>query len=66
MSEEKKTNWFKTMLSDKEFDWDVSKVFGAICCVCALVGYFMGKENSIALLGEGLALLGIAKIREGI
>lgn len=50
------------LFTDKEWDLDVSKVIGFVCIVCGIIGFFMEKANTIALLGFGSGLLGINKV----
>lgn len=63
MEQEKKKNWFTSLFTDKEWDFDLSKVIGFICIACALFGFFMEKQDFIALLTAGTALLGISKAK---
>lgn len=62
---EKKQNWFTSIFTDKEWDADASKVVGIVCFICGIVGFFLEKPESVVILGESFALLGISKIKEG-
>lgn len=63
MSEKK--NWFTSIFTDRDWDTDASKVVGVICFICGIVGFFLEKPESVVVLGEAFALLGIAKYKEG-
>lgn len=62
-TEEKKKNWFTSLFTDKDWDFDLSKVLGFFCIACGMVGFFMNKDNAsvLGILGFGSALLGINK-----
>lgn len=64
MEENKKKNWFTSLFTDKDWDFDLSKVLGFACVVCGIVGFFMNKEtaNFLGMLGFGAGLLGINKV----
>lgn len=58
-----KKNWFNSLFTDKEWDYDLAKVIGFICVVCALIGFFLEKQDYAGLLTAGTALLGISKFK---
>lgn len=63
MAEEKSKNWFKSLFTDKDWDFDLSKVVGFICIGCGIAGFFMDKETAsmLGILGFGAGLLGVSK-----
>lgn len=63
MEEEKKKNWLTSLFTDKDWDFDLSKLIGFVCVACALTGFFIGKTDYLPLLGAGTALLGISKVK---
>ena len=60
MSEEKKKNWFISLFSDKDWDFDITKVLGFCIVVAGLVGFFMAKPDFqwVISLGSGLIATG--------
>lgn len=62
---EKKKTWFRSLLSDSQWDWDMSKVTGTVLCLIGIIGFFLRLENFQWVLGSGLSLLVTGKIREG-
>lgn len=65
MSSETKKNWFTSLFTDKDWDFDLAKVVGFITVTCGLVGFFLNKEEGtvMAMLGFGAGLLGITKAK---
>ena len=53
-----KKNIIKSLFSDKEWDFDLSKVVGFGAVVCGIVGFFLTKEGFQWLLTFGVGLLG--------
>lgn len=68
MAEEKETkkNWFKSLFTDKEWDFDLSKVVGFGCVVVGIVGFFMAKDNFQFIFLAGCGLLGWKAKVEGV
>ena len=62
---EKTKNWFTSLFTDKDWDFDLAKVVGFIVVGCGLAGFFLNKDEGIvmAMLGFGSGLLGIAKAK---
>jgi hypothetical protein len=60
MEEEKKKNWFTSLFSDREWDFDLTKVLGFAVVVAGIVGFFLGKDNFqwIVMFGSGLIATG--------
>jgi len=60
MADEKKKNWFTSLFSDKEWDFDITKVLGFVIVVAGLVGFFLGKSDFqwVISLGSGLIATG--------
>ena len=65
MAEEKKKNWFTSLFTDKDWDFDLAKVVGFIVVGCGIAGFFLNKDEGIvmAMLGFGAGLLGITKAK---
>lgn len=51
-------NIIKSLFSDKEWDFDLSKVVGFGAVVCGIVGFFLAKDGFQWLLTFGVGLLG--------
>ena len=62
---EKEKNWFTSLFTDKEWDFDLAKVMGFISMTCGFVGFFLKFEENLimAMLGFGAGLLGISKAK---
>ena len=60
MSEEKKKNWFTSLFTDGQWDFDITKVLGFCIVVAGLVGFFLGKADFqwVISLGSGLIATG--------
>ena len=64
-TKEKEKNWFTSLFTDKEWDFDLAKVMGFISMTCGFVGFFLKFEENLimAMLGFGAGLLGITKAK---
>lgn len=64
-TKEKKKNWFTSLFTDKDWDFDLAKVMGFIAMLCGFVGFFMRNDEGLimAMLGFGSGLLGISKAK---
>lgn len=64
-TKEKKKNCFTSLFTDKDWDFDLSKVVGFVIVGCGIAGFFMNKDEGIVMtmLGFGSGLLGIAKAK---
>lgn len=62
---EKTKNWFTSLFTDKDWDFDLAKVMGFIAMICGFVGFFMRNDEGLimAMLGFGSGLLGISKAK---
>lgn len=58
--------FFKSLFTDKTWDFDISKLIGFVCVVAGFVGYFLEKDGYQWLIGTGVGLLGVAKFTEGV
>lgn len=64
--ENKKHGWFRSLFSDKEWDFDLSKVWGTITVIIGFVGFFMEKPHFEWLVAGGLSLIATGKFsKEG-
>lgn len=57
---EKAKNWFTSLFSDKEWDFDITKVLGFLIVVAGIVGFFLEKSDFqwIVAFGSGLIATG--------
>jgi hypothetical protein len=57
---EKKKNWFTSLFSDREWDFDLTKLLGFAIVIAGLVGFFMEKPDFqwIVAFGSGLIATG--------
>lgn len=64
-NKEENKNWFKSLFTDKDWDFDLAKIVGFVVVGCGIAGFFLGKEEGIvmAMLGFGSGLLGITKAK---
>jgi hypothetical protein len=58
-------SWFKSLFTDKDWDFDLAKVMGFIAMACGFAGFFMKYDETLvmAMLGFGAGLLGITKAK---
>ena len=63
--ETKKKGLLKTLLSDSQWDWDLSKVAGLGVLIMGCVGFMLEKNGYLAVMGFGAALLGWKSAIEG-
>ncbi len=54
---EKIVNFFKSLFTDKEWDGDATKVFGAAIAICGIVGFFLGKSDFQWMIGFGVGAM---------
>lgn len=50
-------NWFTSIIGDKEFDPDASKIAGFVLCAVAIVGFFKGTQGWETMLYTGGGLI---------
>lgn len=57
---EKAKNWFTSLFSDKEWDFDITKVLGFLIVIAGIVGFFLEKSDFqwIVAFGSGLIATG--------
>lgn len=60
MEKEKRKNWFTSLFTDKEWDFDITKVLGFGIVIVGLVGFFLEKSDFqwVISLGSGLIATG--------
>lgn len=64
--ENKKHGWFRSLFSDNEWDFDLTKVFGFITVIIGFIGFFLDKPDFKWLIVNGVALIGSGKFsKEG-
>ena len=49
MEKEKKKNWFTSLFTDKDWDFDLAKVVGFIIVGCGIAGFFLNKDEGIVM-----------------
>lgn len=64
--EEMKNNWFKSLFTDSQWDWDISKLIGFAAIIGGMVGFFLGKDGFQWVIGFGAGLLGFGKVTEAV
>lgn len=63
---EKTKNWFTALFTDREWDADLTKVFGFIVVLAGLVGFFLCKPDFMWVIGFGAGLISSGKFsKEG-
>lgn len=63
---EKKKNWFTSLFTDKEWDFDITKVLGFVIVVAGIVGFFLGKSDFQWIVSMGAGLIATGKFsKEG-
>ena len=64
--ENKKKNWFTSLFTDGQWDFDITKVIGFCIVVAGLVGFFMEKNDFQWVISLGSGLIATGKFsREG-
>ena len=60
MADERKKNWLTSLFSDRDWDFDITKVLGFGIVVAGLVGFFLGKSDFqwVVAFGSGLIATG--------
>lgn len=60
MAEEKKKSGLRSLFTDKEWDFDLTKVLGFGIIVAGLIGFFLGKSDFqwVVSMGAGLVATG--------
>jgi len=54
----------KSLVTDKDWEWDAAKFFGLAIIVCGLVGFFLGKPSFEVLLVIGGTMITTGKWSE--
>ena len=63
---EKKKNWFTSLFTDREWDFDITKVLGFAIVVAGLVGFFLEKSDFQLIIAFGSGLIATGKFsKEG-
>ena len=63
---EKKHNWFTSLFTDREWDFDITKVLGFIIVVAGIVGFFLEKADFQWIVSMGAGLIATGKFsKEG-
>lgn len=65
-ADKKKKNWFTSLFTDKEWDFDITKALGFVIIVAGLVGFFLSKSDFQWVVGFGATLVATGKFsKEG-
>lgn len=63
---EKTKNWFTSLFSDKEWDFDITKVLGFAVVVAGIVGFFLERSDFQWIVAFGSSLIATGKFsKEG-
>ncbi len=66
MEKEKRKNWFTSLFTDKEWDFDITKVLGFGIVIVGLVGFFLEKSDFQWIIAFGSGLIATGKFsKEG-
>ena len=66
MAEEKKKNWFTSLFTDGQWDFDITKVIGFGIVVAGLIGFFLNKSDFQWDIAFGSGLIATGKFsKEG-
>ena len=66
MEKEKKKNWFTSLFTDKDWDFDITKVLGFGIVITGLVGFFLEKSDFQWIIAFGSGLIATGKFsKEG-
>ena len=66
MEKEKKKNWFTSLFTDKDWDFDITKVLGFSIVIAGLVGFFLEKSDFQWIIAFGSGLIATGKFsKEG-
>jgi FtsH-binding integral membrane protein len=66
MEKEKKKNWLTSLFTDKDWDFDITKVLGFGIVVAGLVGFFLEKSDFQWIIAFGSGLIATGKFsKEG-
>lgn len=60
---EPKKGFLKSLVTDKEWDGDPTKVAGWVLVTCGVIGWFAGKDPTI-IFAFGGGLLGLGKFSQ--
>lgn len=66
MEKEKKKNWFTSLFTDRDWDFDITKVLGFGIVIAGLVGFFLEKGDFQWIIAFGSGLIATGKFsKEG-
>lgn len=65
-TEEKKKGFFKSLFTDGQWDWDLSKIGGFLLIILGCFGFWFGKDNFQWCIATGAGLLGWKNKIEGV
>lgn len=66
MADEKKKNQLLSLFTDREWDFDITKVLGFGIVVAGLVGFYLGKADFQWVIAFGSGLIATGKFsKEG-
>ena len=61
-----KKNWFTSLFTDREWDFDITKVLGFCIIIAGLTGFFLEKPDFQWIVGFGSTLIATGKFsKEG-
>lgn len=59
--ETKKKNWFTSLFTDRDWDFDLTKVLGFCIVVTGIVGFFLSKADFQYIIAFGAGLIATGK-----
>ena len=66
MTDEKRKNWFTSLFTDSQWDFDITKVIGFSIVVAGLIGFFLNKSDFQWVIAFGSGLIATGKFsKEG-
>lgn len=57
----KKKNWFTSLFTDSDWDFDLTKVLGFCIVVTGIVGFFLNKADFQYIIAFGAGLIATGK-----
>ena len=61
-----KKNWFTSLFTDREWDFDITKVLGFCIIIAGLTGFFLEKPDFPWVISSGSGLIATGKFsKEG-
>lgn len=59
--ETKKKNWFTSLFTDSDWDFDLTKILGFCIVVAGIIGFFLNKADFQWIIAFGSGLIATGK-----